>query len=202
MKYINIIMFISICTTMYSQNIINPSKQELDSIKNKLEIIFKKDQTFRKIYKEAEAKLDSLEIEYFWEVVEIQDKNLEKEVTLIIDKYGWLGISQVGHLANTTLWAVLQHGSIASKNKYAPLLKASVLKRESQPTHYARLIDRMLINSNKPQLYGTQYKYDKNNNAIIFTIKDPKNIDKRRKEIGLNSMIEFTKARKIKWNQN
>lgn len=98
------------------------SQKEFDSLKVKLGTIFMKDQTFRRIYIEAENKLgkDSDAYEYFWEVVETQDKILEKEVTRIIDEYGWLGISQVGRLANGTLWSVLQHGSVASKEKYAP----------------------------------------------------------------------------------
>lgn len=30
----------------------------------------------------------------------------------------------------------MNHGSVASKEKYAPLLKASALKEESQPAHF------------------------------------------------------------------
>lgn len=138
-------------------------------------------------------------MEYFWEVVEEQDKVLEKEVIAIIDTYGWLGISEVGRLANGTLWAVLQHGSIASKNKYSPLLKASVLKHESQPSHYARMIDRMLINDDKPQVFGTQIEYNSTAKPSFFPIEKPEYINKRRKEIGLNSIQEFAKTKKITW---
>lgn len=161
-----------------------------------------KDQTFRRIYIEAENKLgkDSDAYEYFWEVVETQDKILEKEVTRIIDEYGWLGISQVGRLANGTLWSVLQHGSVASKEKYAPLLKASVLKEESQPSHYARLIDRMLINSGKPQLYGTQINYQSSNVPTFFPIEQPEYVNQRRKEIGLEEIQSFAKERGLEWN--
>lgn len=159
-----------------------------------------KDQTFRRIYTEAEKKLgkDSEAYEYFWEVVEAQDKTLEKEVLNIIDKYGWLGISQIGRLANGTQWSVLQHGSVASKEKYAPLLKESILKGESQPVHYARLIDRMLINSDKPQLYGSQINYA-TDKPVFFEIKEPEFINKRRKELGLDSIEEFAKSRNIEW---
>lgn len=64
------------------------SKQKTDSLKVNLETIFMKDQIFRRIYIEAENKLgkDSDAYECFWEVVEVQDKILEKEVTDIIDK--------------------------------------------------------------------------------------------------------------------
>ena len=59
-----------------------PSKKQLDSLKIESETLFKKDQTFRRIYMEAENKLgkDSFEMEYFWEVVEAQDKVLEKKL--------------------------------------------------------------------------------------------------------------------------
>ena len=178
------------------------SQKELDSLKRQLETIFMKDQTFRRIYIDAENKLgkDSDAYEYFWEVVEAQDKILEKEVVSILDKYGWLGISQVGRLANGTLWSVLQHGSVASKEKYAPLLRASVLKEESQPSHYARLIDRMMINSDKPQLYVTQIDYKSSEVPTFFPIEKPEYINQRRKEIGLDGIENFAKERGIEWN--
>lgn len=183
-------------------SVLGQSKKELDSLKVELETIFMKDQTFRRIYIEAENKLgkDSDAYAYFWEVVEAQDKIFEKEVINIIDKYGWLGISQVGRLANTTLWIVLQHGSVASKEKYAPLLKASVLKEESQSIHYARLIDRMLINSNKPQLYGTQIDYNSSEIPTFFPIEKPEYINQRRKKIGLEGIENFSEKRGIEWN--
>jgi len=179
-----------------------PTKQQLDSLKSELETIFMKDQTFRRIYLEAENKLgkDSDAYEYFWEVVEAQDKVLEKEVTNIIDKYGWLGISQVGRLANVTQWSVLQHGTVASKERYAPLLKESVLKNESQATHYARLIDRMLINSDKPQIYGTQIDFNSGKTPSFFLIERPEYINQRRKEIGLEEIQSFAQAQGVEWN--
>ncbi|MCH2231392.1 MAG: hypothetical protein MK105_13730 [Crocinitomicaceae bacterium] len=202
MKFFSLTLCFIITTSSFAQPTTEyktPTQYQLDSLRTELAEIFMKDQTFRNIYKEAEDKLgaDSDAYDYFWEVVEAQDKILEKQVSNIIDKYGWLGISQIGRLANTTLWVVLQHGSVSTKEKYAPLLKASVLKEESQGIHYARLIDRMLINSDKPQLYGTQYTYD--NPSAFFEIEEPELINKRRKEIGLNSIQEFSQSINIEW---
>ncbi|WP_394749680.1 DUF6624 domain-containing protein [Spongiimicrobium salis] len=204
MKLVKLLLLCSLSISLYSQtpsSSVDLSSKTLDSLRTHLESILTKDQVFRSIYKEAENKLgkDSAAMEYFWEVVEQQDKLLEQEVTAILDQYGWLGISQVGRRANTTLWAVLQHGSVASKEKYAPLLKASVLKKESRPAHYARLIDRMLINSKRPQEYGTQYEYDKEGNAIFFPIHAPEYIDRRRKELGLSGIQEFAEQLGITW---
>lgn len=57
------ILIFSICFSALGQ-----SKKELDSLKIKLETIFMKNQTFRRIYIEAENKLgkDSDEMKYFW----------------------------------------------------------------------------------------------------------------------------------------
>ncbi len=195
MKKLFFILFIS--SMVYGQQK-TPTQMELDSLKTELEIIFMKDQTFRRIYMDAENKLgkDSAAYDYFWEVVEAQDKVLEKQVTDIIDSYGWLGISQVGRLANTSLWTVLQHGSAESKEKYAPLLLASVLKKESQAVHYARLIDRMLINSDKPQLYGTQIDYT-SGTPQFFDIENPDSVNERRQELGLGNIETFAKQKGI-----
>ncbi|MBW1294064.1 DUF6624 domain-containing protein [Aquimarina litoralis] len=193
-------------TFLICLNTIQAQSKPLDNkikedLKEQLQVLFMKDQLFRKLYLQAEEKFgkESEEMEYFWEVVEKQDKLLEKEVSAIIDAYGWLGISDVGRLGNTTLWAVLQHGSIAAKQKYAPLLKASVLKKESQAIHYARLIDRMLINSNKPQLYGTQFNYDTKGDPFFLPVKHPEYINKRRKELGLTSIEDFAKSKNLIW---
>ena len=74
-----------------------------------------------------------------------------------------------------------------------------MIKKESRPIHYARLIDRMLVNSNKPQLYGTQINYD-NEVPGFYEIQKPNLVDKRRAEIGLNSIKEFANTVNIKWN--
>lgn len=203
MKYLYVIICFLLTSTLFSQSNSQdetPSAEELDSLKVTLETLFMKDQTFRRIYTEAEEKLgkDSDAYEYFWEVTEALDKILEQEVIAIIEKYGWLGISQVGRLANGAQWCILQHGSVASKEKYAPLLKASVLKNESQAIHYARLIDRMLINADKSQLYGTQINYD-SDSPTFYAIQAPEFINKRREELGLGSIEELAKSRGIDW---
>lgn len=205
MKYAFLFTFlIQFTTALFSQ--VNEShkpisEHEFDSLKNHLETILKKDQTFRRIYLEAEKILgkESMEMEYFWEVTETQDKVLEKEITSILDRYGWLGISQVGQRANAAQWAILQHGTIASKEKYAPLLKASVLADESQAKHYALLMDRLRFNSNKPQLYGTNIQYDKDGNPYFYEIESPELIDQRRKKIGLGPIKEYATSKNIEW---
>ncbi|QCX37778.1 hypothetical protein FF125_04760 [Aureibaculum algae] len=194
-------MIIIFSSSIYGQ-LEQPNEKKLDSLKTKLETLFMEDQLFRRLYQDAEKKFgkDSEEMEYFWKVVEEQDKRIEIEFIKILEKYGWLGSNQVGRLANGALFSIIQHSSIETKEKYAPLMKESVLRKESQPMHYARLIDRMLVNNNKPQIYGSQTTNDKNGNAIFFEIEKPEYVNKRRKEINLDGIESFAKERSIVWN--
>jgi len=79
-------------------------------------------------------------------------------------------------------------------------MKESVLRNESQPIHYARLIDRILVNDKKPQIYGSQTTIDENGNTIFFEIEKPEYVNKRRNKIGLAGIEIFAKERGIKWN--
>lgn len=57
----------------------------------------------------------------------------------------------------------------------------------------------MLINSDRPQLYGTQINYD-SETPSFFPIENPESIDKRRSEFGLMPLTEFAKSAGFEWN--
>lgn len=59
--------------------------------------------------------------------------------------------------------------------------------------HRAVFVDKIKILSGEPQIYGTQYKIDKDKNIEILPLKDKDNIDIIRKEAGLNSLAEYIK---------
>ena len=61
-------------------------------------------------------------------------------------------------------------------------------KKEIDPRHIAKLEDRVRILEGKKQLYGTSFTIDlKTNKLTVDPIHDIKNIDKRRKKLGLDS---------------
>lgn len=203
MKYITIAILLLTSTTLFSQDKVDkPIHQDtLDALRHKLEVLFMKDQAFRRIYTQAEEVLgkDSDDMEYFWEVVEKQDLVLEKELSSIIDQYGWLGISQVGRRANTAQWGIVQHARHEYKLKYAPLMKASVLAGESQPSQYARLIDWMNINNGQPQVYGSATKVTVDGTRVFYEIAYRDKVNERRAEIGLSTIEEYANTMGIDW---
>lgn len=73
------------------------------------------------------------------------------------------------------------------------MLKTAAIKGDINPMAIAMLEDRILVNSGKKQLYGTQYFYtdDKGmKKRVIYPIEDIMNIDDRRKAVGLQSLRE------------
>lgn len=75
-----------------------------------------------------------------------------------------------------------------------PLIEKAVVTGDMEMMNYAYLHDRIKFNANLPQRWGTQCSSvkKKENLVILHTVENPKNLDKRRKEAGLEP-IEFYK---------
>jgi len=171
-------------------------------LKVQLEKIYIKDQTLRQLSGDAREKFgkDSDEMKYFKELIFYQDSLNQIEVTEIINKRGWVGKSLVGGNANSALWMVVQHGPIEMQEKYLPLVKESVLKGESRGDHLALLQDRILMRNDKPQIYGSQLRPDKETGKpVVYEIKDPEYVNQRRKEIGLGPIQDYIKRWGVEW---
>lgn len=136
---------------------------------------------------------DSSEIFFILKYI-IQDKINTIALEEIIKKYGFPSISLVGKLASSNAFLVLQHsGKI---RKYYKLVKQLCEKRNFNSSNFAYLTDRHLMIKNKKQIYGTQFFFsDKTEKkypgkVILYPTKDFKNINERRKEIGLIGTVE------------
>lgn len=171
-------------------------------LKAQLEKIYVRDQTLRQLYQTAEEKFgrESEEMNYFWDLVAQQDSMNELEVIQILEEKGWPGKSEVGGKANTTIWLVIQHAPIEIQEKYLPLLKASVLKGESQGSHLAMLEDRIQMRNGKPQTYGSQITMDsETGKQVVYEIAEPEYVNQRRREVGLGPIEDYVKNWGIVW---
>jgi hypothetical protein len=74
-----------------------------------------------------------------------------------------------------------------------PLLEKAVKQGEASGKDLAYLTDRLLVADMKKQLYGTQFTM-KDGELVPSPIEDEANVDKRRKELGMETMAEYTKA--------
>ncbi|MBV8326062.1 DUF6624 domain-containing protein [Chryseobacterium sp.] len=183
-------------------------QKENEALKKELDGIMKVDQGYRMLFDSgispekkdrllAELNIDKEEFEKkSWKLVAEHDSINMQKIEHIISQYGYPGKTLVGEPTNQAAWYVIQH----SKNigKYLPLIKEAGKKNEIPLIWVAMMEDRYLMYENKEQIYGTQGKgemtKDKEGKQIfisfIWPIRDPQNVNKRRKEAGFDSTVE------------
>jgi hypothetical protein len=113
----------------------------------------------------------------------------------IVDKHGWPGKTLVGEEGAHNAWLLVQHADRDRpfQKRCLELLKDEVRKGEAAGKDLAYLTDRVLVGEGKKQLYGTQFT-TKDGELVPSPIEDEANVDKRRKEVGLDTLAEYTKT--------
>lgn len=115
----------------------------------------------------------------------------------IIKQTGWPLISTVGFDGSNAVWLIAQHADrdLAFQKRALKLMRAAARRGEAAKEHLAFLIDRVRIAEGKKQIYGTQNEY-KDGRLVTRPVVDEKNLDRRRKQMGLPP-IDFS----LKWVQ-
>lgn len=123
-----------------------------------------------------------------------------KRLKQIIKKIGWPTSDIVSKKGELATWLIVQHTDYNPKfqEKCLRLLK-KLPKTKERKGHIAYLTDRVCINKNKKQIYGTQF-HEKNGKIVPQQIFDEVHLEKRRKDLGLGSFKEYTK-RLLKFNK-
>lgn len=127
-----------------------------------------------------------------WKLKEtLNDENL-KRLQQIIEDYGWPGSSAVGRRAAQIAFLIVQHSNLEMQKKYKPMLMAACDRKDAEWSSLALLIDRIEVNENRPQIYGSQVRYNNEKKVYEpFPTVDEHNLDKRRKEAGLRSASSY-----------
>lgn len=122
----------------------------------------------------------------------------------LIGQYGWPTYSMVGKLSgDAPLLIINHHESDEVRKKYLEKIKSACLAKEGSCMEYAKIQDRILVNSNQLQIYGMQFRYNDKRVLEPFPIENPEFVDQRRLKIGLEPLKDYLK-RKINydWNVN
>lgn len=122
-----------------------------------------------------------------------------KQLKKIVKQYGCITIKKFGEESSHYAWLIVQHSNhdIEFQKYYLELMISSkdVLLRD-----IAYLADRVLINQEKKQIYGTQFDPKTlEGNYSPFPIYKKKSLDARRKEMGLCSMKVYRKYMQEKY---
>lgn len=128
-------------------------------------------------------------------VTEERDKERAEELKKIIKKHGWPMADMVGEEAAEAAWLIAQHADFdISFQKQALKLIQKAVKNDNAPKHHiAYLTDRILVNEEKSQMYGTQFYRNKEGDMVAQPIKSKEQLDSRRKTMNLPPFAEYKK---------
>lgn len=124
------------------------------------------------------------------------DNTMDTKLKEIVKKHGMPGISDVGLLGSKNIFLLIQH-SFKIKRAYYKAIEKLYKKNDFPPLDFALLKDAYLSDRNRKQIYGTQlvsafkkWKKTYDGKMILYPVKDFKNVNQRRKEIGFQSTVE------------
>ncbi len=175
------------------------AKPNLDfTLKHELDSIGVLDQKYRRLMhlegeaRKAEAEKmgmgpEDYEGDLWARQIALDSSNLRR-IAYILDTKGYPGKSMVGEPTNTAAWYVIQHSNKIPK--YLGLMKEAGREGELPFRLVAMMEDRYLMGEEKEQIYGTQGMNYNNGRDFIWPIKDPENVNTRRKEAGFTQDIE------------
>lgn len=172
-----------------------------------LDSVLDNDQIYRKADLLDDGKIDySAGLEKFTlhkDSARIIDSINLNIISKIIDKYGWLGYSDIGIAGNLAMFMVIQHSSLKIQEKYLPLIKEAVFKKKVQAGHLAMLEDRIAVRKGELQTYGTQIFIDSKKRNHIYPLNEPDSLFVRRKQMNMVDSVGYInqlKNYKIEWN--
>lgn len=114
----------------------------------------------------------------------------------MIKKYGWPDIPLVGKKASQGAWLIAQHADkdLKFQRLCLKLITEKLKEQKVDPQNFAYLTDRVLVNSGKKQIYGTQFYFNKITKKFgPRPIKDKKDLFKRRRKMKLGSFVAYYK---------
>lgn len=132
---------------------------------------------------------------------DIKNKNNLSELEALLSEKGWPKRSQVGPEASSAAFFILQHSNAAAQEKYLPMFAACCRENEADWQQYALMFDRMRMNKNLPQRYGTHSRMDNRDTgrAILYPLEDEARVDEFRREIGLEPLQEYLEKANIEY---
>jgi hypothetical protein len=167
-----------------------PLKRELFEIRESDQAMRRQIREVQQKFGQKSPEMDSL----FKRTKRADDRNLPR-VTAIIDQYGWPGKSLVGDEGSLAAFFVIQHSNLATMQKYLPLMRQAAASGELARQNLALLEDRVLTFQDKPQLYGSQYRYNATTGKPeFFPIADEAHVDERRASMGLGPLADYAKG--------
>jgi DNA-directed RNA polymerase subunit RPC12/RpoP len=166
---------------------VRPDTVTLDPAELQSELLRRQrlDQTARRAVEDGSGKLA--------QVMELDADNTAW-LKAVVETVGWPGVSLVGEEGARAAWLLAQHADRDQQfqRRCAELVKRAVRDGEASPADLAYLTDRVLVNSCRPQLYGTQLTA-RDGRFLPQRLEDPDSVDERRASVGLEPLEEYVR---------
>lgn len=172
--------------------------RETDSIYKQISVqldaIYDSDQDIREYYHSELGKgkdKDSPEMKAILDSMSIVDSKNFAVVNELIKKHGFLGNNLKTFKSRAAMFAVIQHASTEEKERLLPVFHHALRNGELQPQLFAYIEDRMLVNKENVQKYGTQYRIQDGEVVIYPPLIDSTMVDIYRKSVGLEPLEKY-----------
>jgi hypothetical protein len=130
----------------------------------------------------------------FLEFVKEDHKNLEIVIS-ILDKCGMPTLQEVSKRQMDAIWLALQHAPDQKyTKKYFPFIEQAVENGDLPKEKYAVMLDRILMEEGKPQIYGSQIV-----NGKLYELEDPASVNERRKAMAMEPIENYLRTFNIKF---
>jgi hypothetical protein len=182
-------------------NKLNVEKRYNVVLVKQLDSIYESDQKYRQQFVTAIERNDTKQIDYLTSKIRRTDSINVEKIKSILNHFGWLGPESIGERGNSTLFLVIQHSDVKTRQYYLPMMRAAVQDKKASSKDLALLEDRTALNQGKKQIYGSQLgRDDKTKKYYLLPLEDPANVDKRRAKMGLIPIAEYLRQWGITWS--
>lgn len=128
----------------------------------------------------------SLVTNALWKLKEKTNKELLNELDRLIKKNGYPKCSEKMPCAAAFL--IIQHADLETQERYIDEIKTMCQNNNIPCSHYAMMQDRINLRKGKPQIFGTQYEYNKKGDLVLYKLFEPDKLNDRRLDIGLKAL--------------
>lgn len=158
-------------------------QQQTNTIANELLARAETDQALRTAYPMTNEWDDSVD--------EMNTARLKE----IVAEHGWPTVKSVGEKAASAAWILVQHADRDPEfQQHCLKLMKQVPEGEVLVWNVALLEDRVRVNTNRPQLYGSQFTLQEGQFGPRIGIEDVEHLDERRATVGLEPFEEYNRG--------
>ena len=193
MKYLTLLSLIFLIGCSLNKKI---NENQRNKIISELDYIEKIDQKYAGI--PFEDLFEKYGQQKAWEIFTAKRDSVsidnQARIKKIFSKFGYLGFKEVGKENSTKFWLPIQHADndVEFQKKMLKELKKQIEIENEKRNEYAMLEDRVAINTNQKQRFGSQVTYNVNGQAIPKNgLIDSLNIEKLRAEYDLPTFKDY-----------